>query len=119
MAHRFFYITESNVKHRLIALSLTALLTGCAFAPSPVPGFVYTEVAAPHYVGDNIAATSLSSMKRGEATVSTILGLFATGDASVDAAAKNGGITKVSHVDYQSKSILGFYATFTTIVYGN
>lgn len=106
------------MKRTFIALSLAALVTGCASAPSPVPGFVYTEVSAPHYVGDNIASTSISSMKRGEATVSTILGLFATGNASVEAAARNGGITKISHVDYQSKSILGFYATFTTVVYG-
>jgi hypothetical protein len=44
--------------------------------------------------------------------------LIATGDASIDSAAKSAGIKTIHHVDYQSKSILGLYAEFTVIVYG-
>jgi hypothetical protein len=46
-----------------------------------------------------------------------IIGI-ATGDASIEAAMKNGGIKKVHHVDTQVKNILGIYAEYITIVYG-
>jgi hypothetical protein len=41
------------------------------------------------------------------------------GDASIEAAAKNAGITRIHHVDYQTQSVLGVMADFTVIVYGN
>jgi hypothetical protein len=44
--------------------------------------------------------------------------LVATGDASIEAAAKSAGITKIHHVDYHSKNILGIIGTFTVMVYG-
>lgn len=58
------------------------------------------------------------NLKTGAATATSILGIVATGDASIEAAAKNGGITRIHHVDHHSKNILGFYSEFTTIVYG-
>ena len=48
----------------------------------------------------------------------SILSMVATGDASIEAAMKNGGITKVHHVDWQAKNILGIYGEFKTTVYG-
>jgi hypothetical protein len=54
----------------------------------------------------------------GTSVATSILGLIATGDASIEAAAKAGGISKIHHVDYQAMSILGLYSTFTTVVYG-
>ena len=47
------------------------------------------------------------------------LGIIATGDASIDAAKKAGGITNVASVDHDSTSILGLFATFCTVVKGN
>ena len=47
------------------------------------------------------------------------MGFYAVGDASVETAAKNGGITKIHHVDYETQSILGVIADYTTVVYGN
>ena len=41
--------------------------------------------------------------KKGEATATGVLGWFAFGDASVQKAAKDGGITKISHIDPRSK----------------
>jgi predicted nucleic acid-binding protein len=40
------------------------------------------------------------------------------GDASVAAACKNGGITKIQTVDEHGTTILGIYSTWTTIVTG-
>jgi hypothetical protein len=40
------------------------------------------------------------------------------GDSSINTAAKNGGITKINHVDRQVKNVLGFIGEYTTTVYG-
>jgi len=53
----------------------------------------------------------------GTAKATAIIGI-ATGDASIAAAMSNGGITKVHHVDTEVTNILGIYATYTTVVYG-
>jgi len=91
-----------------------ALLAGsCASSSAPVVGGIYKDVKAP------IAVTaSTGTSKVGQATCKSILGWFATGDASIEAACKEGGISRIHHVDYQSKSILSFYATYTVLVYG-
>jgi hypothetical protein len=89
------------------------LLVGCQTVKTPAMGVLYTDVQAPESVTSNAA-----SSKMGSATATTFFGLIATGDASVDMAAKNGGITKIHHVDYHSKNILGVYGTYTVTVYG-
>jgi hypothetical protein len=55
--------------------------------------------------------------KVGKACAKNTLGLFATGDASIAAAAKNGGITQVATVDVVSEPGL-FVGQFCTIVTG-
>ena len=47
-----------------------------------------------------------------------ILGIIATGDASISTAASNGGVKKISHIDAHKKSILGIFATYEVFVYG-
>ena len=64
-------------------------------------------------------ASCASGSKVGKATSTTYLALWAEGDASIDAAKKNGGITTVSSVDVKVDSILGIITTFTTTVRGN
>ena len=100
----------------LVGLSLVALLlcVGCAIAAAPVNGFIFSDVKGP------IAATENGGgSKVGEAMAQSILGAVATGDASIDSAAKAGGITKIRSVDHHSWSILGVWAKFTTIVRGD
>jgi hypothetical protein len=58
-------------------------------------------------------------MKEGKACANTIMGLVATGDASISAAKAAGGITQVAHVDHSAKSTLGIVAEFCTIVKGS
>jgi TRL-like protein family len=98
---------------RLVVPLLALALTGCAAAASPVTGFWYMDVKGPADITGNAAST-----KVGRATCKSILGIYASGDASIDTAAKSAGITKIHHVDFESYSILGCYATFTTVVYG-
>ena len=68
-----------------------------------------------------LAATSNNvGAKCGTATETRILGLFPfKGDHGIDAAAKNGGIKKISHVDVEKYNICGYlYTKTTTRVYG-
>ena len=75
-------------------------------------GAIYTSTGGPVAVG-----SAAGSDKVGTAT-STAIVCFATGDASIKAAMDNGGITKIHHVDYKAMSVLGVYAKYTTVVYG-
>ncbi len=94
-------------------LMLALMVSGCAYAVSPVMGGLYTGVKAP------IAATNLEkSSKTGTAVCKSILGIVALGDCSIDAAMKDGKISKVHHVDHETMSILFLYATYTTVVSG-
>jgi hypothetical protein len=63
------------------------------------------------------AGSAAGSSRIGRATATGIL-LVAWGDASISAAMRNGGITRVHHVDHETMNIMGVYAKYTTIVYG-
>jgi len=99
----------------LMIVSLTTVvLTGCAGVSSPVTnGFLVTSLQGP--VGGTAADTY---SKFGESSCVAVLGLVSAGDASIEAAMQNGGITKIHHVDHKSTSVLGLFAMFTTVVYG-
>ncbi len=80
---------------------------------SPVTGFVYTGTKAPVAVTENPKGT-----KKGQSSATSILGWFAFGDASIQQAANDAGITKISHVDEESTNVLGLFAKYTVTVYG-
>ena len=103
------------MKHLLWPVLVATLLSGCATAVSPVTGSLYTNVRAPMLVTESPDRPT----KVGRATMRSILGIYAVGDASIESAAKNAGITRIHHVDYQTQNILGVMADFTVIVYGN
>lgn len=57
--------------------------------------------------------------KVGSASTTSIFGLFFDGgDASIKSAAKKGGITKISTVDFKSSNYLFIVGIFETIVTG-
>jgi hypothetical protein len=98
----------------IMAVCLVGILTGCA---TPYQGSVFTDVKlASHHLQYPIDAAN--GEKTGESSCIGILGLIATGDASVGAAMKQGGITKIHHVDYGYTSVLFIFAKHTTTVYG-
>ena len=72
----------------------------------------------------NIKPTSLiltnaaTAAKKGESSFTNFLGLFCFGDAGITAAMRNGGITKVHHIDRKNVSFLCFVNTIVTVVYG-
>lgn len=100
-----------------LGLAAAALsFSGCAQTISPLPGLLYTDVKYPSYY-DGVEASGPGS-KRGTASATSILALIATGDASIEAAAKNGGIKTIRTADTHGTSILGLFSTYTTIVTG-
>lgn len=97
----------------IAAAALVVLATGCAQGRSPVTGFLFSDVKG----SESVSSNSVGS-KMGSACATSILGWVATGDASTAAAAKAGGISQISNVDYHTKSILGLWAESCTTAYG-
>jgi hypothetical protein len=110
--------TKGNMK-KLIGYSsvvaVAALVAGCVGPMGPVGGTwggIYTDVSGPLMV-----TSQTGRSKVGEASSTGII-CVSTGDSSIKTAAANGGITKISHVDYHTMSVLGVYAKTTVTVYG-
>jgi len=104
---------RKNISLLLLVALVGVSVAGCATA---IPaGAFYTEVGFPGGVG----AGDVSYSKVGKAVSKSYLGLIATGDASIEAAIKDGNIQKVKYVDYKTKNILGLIGEYTTYVYGD
>jgi hypothetical protein len=80
---------------------------GCQSVYSPAAGSIWLDVKGAIDAGDRVGA------KEGRACAQSILGVFATGDASIKAAAAAGGITRIDSVDHHStwKLVMGEYCT--------
>ncbi|MEM1013726.1 MAG: TRL-like family protein [Planctomycetota bacterium] len=96
------------------AVAGTGCYAGSGVGVAYAPGFLYSDYTYPAYAnGGGTVGT-----KSGEAMITSILGLVATGDASIRTAASNGGISEVMTVDTKVTNILGIYSTVTTVVSG-
>jgi len=96
----------------LFVIATVCFVSSCSFPTSPIVGSIYTQVQAPLMATSNPVAT-----KVGTAEATSVIGIT-TGDASIQEAAQKAGITRISHIDYESFHILGIYARFTVYVYG-
>jgi len=95
------------------AVVAAALLsTGCLGVATPAVGTLITDVKGPIGVGPAVGTS-----KTGTACATSVLALVATGDASIEAAKKAGGITKVATVDHETKWTI-LFGTFCTVVRG-
>jgi hypothetical protein len=94
------------MKRLLLALLSLPLVTGC-----------FMNVKIP--LDRDLDRTQLGT-KTGEAHATGVLWLFYWGDAGTQAAARQGGITTITHADQRFYVVLwGLYMTDTTIVYGD
>ena len=106
----------------IVPVAAAIMVSGCAvnaFPGGTTPiGVVYTDMTMP---AANLAVatdTTAKCAKIGESIASGIMG-FTFGDASIDAAMKDGKIKRVHHVDHQFQQLLYMvYTKDTTIVYG-
>ncbi|MAX79712.1 MAG: hypothetical protein CL843_06020 [Crocinitomicaceae bacterium] len=102
-----------NLTKIIVALIVIVSLSSCAAVQSPLMGSAFSKVSAPVTATGNEVGT-----KVGTASAISIAGIVAIGDASINKAAKEAGITKISHVDYSVVNIAGFYAEYKVYVYG-
>lgn len=90
----------------LVALLAVSLFTGC-----------FVNVKIP--LDTDLDRTQLGT-KVGEAKARSVLWVFLWGDAGTQAAAKQGGLTTITHADREFFIVLfGLYASETTILYGD
>ena len=90
------------------------MLGGCLSAPFQPPMGLVSVTKAPLSTEGNWEVGS----KTGTASSTSVLGLYATGDCSVATAARNGGLKKVTHVDYAYENVIGIWQKATVIVHG-
>ena len=107
-------------------LGIILIFCSCAaFVATPIMGGLYTGVTAPvtYDPGAQGQPYKILGEVEGKATATSILGLIAAGDASVNSAYKNAlkqipdadDLIEVK-VDYKGTSFLGLFASYTTIV---
>lgn len=108
------------MKYLILGLVLLSvlILNGCSYMAPVMPpqGALYASFKAP--LDTNVENTDMGT-KTGEAQSVSILGLISYGDCSVNSAAKNGGLTKINHADYEFFNVLYIYQSFKTIAYGD
>ena len=97
-----------------LAAGFALALASCStVATGSGMGLLYTSVTE----GQMVTSNQLGK-KVGTSSSTGVLGLVSIGDASIQTAANSAGIKKVSHVDVKKTSVLGLFATYTLMVYG-
>lgn len=90
----------------LILVVVAAQLSGCIYASATTP------------LDKNVQETVIGS-KQGRASVYIVAWLVAWGDAGVEAAARNGGLKVIHHLDTERRLVFfGLFSRITTIAYG-
>lgn len=97
----------------VLSLFIMPLITGCAYAPSQTGTALYSVTSEPWLATSNNVAT-----KEGRACGSNVLGIFSSGDYSINKAKEHGNIKSVVTVDKQVKNVLFVYSKVCTIVRG-
>lgn len=80
-------------------------------------GLFYTNSVYP-VTATGAEVSDINNLKRADVSTTTILFLFEIGDAGIDQAIKDAGITKISYIDVQDKSVFIFWRKLTVRVYG-
>ncbi|WP_257455201.1 TRL-like family protein [Archangium lipolyticum] len=110
-----------NLLRKLAVIAVLSMgLSGCAglaFIGTGAPGSsgLYSQTTSKGFINEQ---TKLGS-KSGESCITSILGLVTTGDAGVNETAKKAGINRVTHIDQKLTNIIGVYATYCVVVYGD
>ncbi|HEX8441720.1 TRL domain-containing protein [Archangium sp.] len=113
-----------NTLRKLSVVALLSIgassLSGCAGVAFASPGAIgfstlYASTTGYTFVNEQ---TKLGA-KSGEGCITSILGIVTTGDAGVNEVARRANITRVSHIDYRFENILGLYAKYCSVVYGD
>lgn len=100
----------------ILTIPAVACVAGCAST-----GFTSdTGAALLSFYKEGVSATEHDvADKTGKACTTNILGLIAIGDATIEAAKREGGIKKVASVDRDIMNVLGLFGQNCTIVTGS
>ena len=96
----------------LASVALSLGLSSCG-AISDAPGIFFRGHTNPVAVTSNAVGSRV-----GTVTTMNLFNLVTWGDGSINKAAKMAGITKVSHVDVKTTSVLTIFCKKTYFVYG-
>jgi hypothetical protein len=95
-----------------LVTAIVVMISSCA---TPIPmGFIYNGGTTLGAVANN----NVKPIKTGKSCVISVLQLVSAGDGGIDAAKRDGNITKVASVDYDFMNVLGVYGQYCTIVRG-
>jgi hypothetical protein len=117
---------------RLLPGALACLAAACAlssctsFYVAPVVPQTSAALPVPRVIafGDYSAPLDVTfdrtgvDARHGRASTVTVFNLFSYGDASVEAAARQGGIGVVTQIDHEFFNVFGLYVKYTTVVTG-
>ena len=98
-----------RIYYAIIAIVLVFFSSCAVFAPNGeyLSSIIYTDITKPGMVTSNVVGT-----KVGMASATNILGIVSMGDASIQKAAQEAGIKKISHVDVKNEGVLGVYSKY-------
>lgn len=99
------------MKKVFVLAGASLMLAACATPSTQVGNALFMQTTQP------LMATGSTGTKVGKACGKNILGIYISGDMSVEAAKKNGRITQVASVDKEVKGY-AVYAEVCTIVTG-
>jgi len=107
--------TKRSLTMSFACLCLT-VLSGCALWPSAGSnGLLYTNVTRPV----TVLSPDAAAVRIGEACAVGFLGLFASGNSSINVAKSRAGITDITSVEERFQQILfGVYSKYCVVVSG-
>jgi hypothetical protein len=107
----------------VVVVAMLVSVVGCQQYSVPVQpqvSWIVMDVRRPLSADNQGVKLPVANEKVGRATTKQYVGIVTSGDGSIEAAAKAGGITNISYVDYEYFSVLGaVYSEFTIVVHGN
>lgn len=105
------------MKKLLTILFIALFISIVNISKSDAMGLFYTNATYP-VTATGATVKDLSKLKQANVSTTTILMLIERGNAGIDKAIQEAGITKISHIDVQEKSIFIFWRKLTVKVYG-
>lgn len=110
--NNFNFINGEYIMKKLLVAASILALSACTAPQSHIGSALISTLK------DSQIANESNGTKVGKTCAANYLGIFATGDMSVETAKKNGKITKVATVDRDIKNMI-IFAEVCTIVTGN
>ena len=102
---------------KFLMTALVALVMAFSTGSANAMGLFYTNATYPvTATGSKVA--DLSTLKKGSSWTTNVIFVVEVGDASIDEAASEAGIKKITYVDMNEKSVFIFWRQLTINVYG-